>query len=47
MVGLYDERGIILAWTVIPQHPGDLSPLVAREIEATFEPYRGKGWMDR
>jgi hypothetical protein len=47
MVGLFDERGNILAWTVIPQHPGDLSPLVAREIEATFEPYLGKGWMDR
>lgn len=47
MVGLYDENQIMLAWTTIPQHPGDLSPTVAREIEATFEPHLGKGWMDR
>jgi hypothetical protein len=47
MIGLYDEDGIMLAWTTIPQHPGDLSPAVAREIEATFEPHFGKGWMDK
>jgi hypothetical protein len=47
MVGLYDEQQALLAWTTIPQHPGDLAPLVAREIEATFEPHLGKGWMDR
>jgi hypothetical protein len=45
MVGLYDEDGKQLAWTVIPQHPGDLSPKVTRQIEATFEPYFGKGWI--
>jgi hypothetical protein len=45
MVGLYDASGELLAWTTIPQHPGDLSPLVAREIEGTFEPHFGKGWM--
>lgn len=45
MVGLYDQSEVMLAWTVIPQHPGDLSPVVVREIEATFEPYFGKGWM--
>lgn len=47
MVGLFDRDGAILAWTTIPQHPGDLSPRVAREIEATFEPHLGKGWMHR
>jgi hypothetical protein len=47
MMGLYDENRIMLAWTTIPQHPGDLSPVVTREIEATFEPYLGKGWMDK
>jgi hypothetical protein len=46
MVGLYDASGSMLAWTTIPQHPGDLSPIVSREIEATFEPHFGKGWMD-
>jgi len=45
MIGLYDESGAMLAWTTIPQHPGDLSPKVTREIEATFEPQLGKGWM--
>lgn len=47
MVGLYDENRNMLAWTTIPQHPGDLSPVVTREIEATFEPHLGKGWMDK
>jgi hypothetical protein len=47
MVGLHDEDGNMLAWTTIPQHPGDLSSVVIREIEATFEPHFGKGWMDR
>jgi hypothetical protein len=47
MVGLYDQDGAILAWTTIPQHPGDLSPRVSREIEAAFEPHLGKGWMGR
>jgi hypothetical protein len=45
MLGLFDEAGIMLAWTTIPQHPGDLSPVVIREIEAAFEPYFGKEWM--
>jgi hypothetical protein len=45
MIGLYDESEVLLAWTTIPQHPGDLSAVVVREIEATFEPYFGKGWM--
>jgi hypothetical protein len=45
MMALYDEDRTRLAWTTIPQHPGDLSPAVTREIEATFEPYFGKGWM--
>lgn len=31
----YDE-------TTIPRHPGDLSPVVTREIEATFESYLAK-----
>ena len=43
MVGLFDESHVLLAWTTIPQHPGDLSPAVTREIEATFEPHPGKG----
>jgi hypothetical protein len=47
LVGLYDENGVKLAWTTIPQHPGDLAPVVVREIEATFEPHLGKGWMDK
>jgi hypothetical protein len=47
MVGLHDVDGSRLAWTTIPQHPGDLSPAVAREIEATFEPHFGKGWMGK
>lgn len=47
MIGLYDQNGVMLAWTIIPQHPGDLSPRVSGEIEATFEPHLGKGWMDR
>jgi hypothetical protein len=47
MIGLYDQDGVMLAWTTIPQHPGDLSPRVSREIEAAFEPYLGKGWMGR
>ncbi|HEY1617643.1 MAG TPA: hypothetical protein VGG25_08495 [Streptosporangiaceae bacterium] len=47
MIGLYDENQAMLAWTTIPQHPGDLSPAVAREIEAAFEPHLGKGWMDK
>jgi hypothetical protein len=47
MVGLYDKDSNVLAWTTIPQHPGDLSPGVAREIEATFEPHLGKGWMGK
>jgi hypothetical protein len=37
----------MIAWTTIPQHPGDLSAPVAREIEATFEPYLRKRWMDQ
>lgn len=45
MVGLFDKDGIELCRTTIPQHPGDLAPAVAREIEATFEPHFGKGWM--
>jgi hypothetical protein len=47
MLGLYDAGGRLLTWSTIPQHPGDLSPFVAREIEMTFEPYFGKGWLDR
>ncbi len=47
MIGLYQAGEILLAWTTIPQHPGDLSPAVVREIEATFEPLFGKGWMDK
>jgi hypothetical protein len=47
LVGLYDKDGVNLAWTTIPQHPGDLAPTVVREIEATFEPHLGKGWMDK
>lgn len=47
VVGLYEENGVILAWTTIPQHSGDLAPTVTREIEATFEPHLGKGWMDK
>jgi hypothetical protein len=47
MIGLYDQDGVTLAWTTIPQHPGDLSPRVSREIEATFEPHLGKGWMSK
>jgi hypothetical protein len=47
MIGLYDENQVMLAWTTIPQHPGDLSSAVAREIEAAFEPHLGKGWMDK
>ncbi|WP_156046151.1 hypothetical protein [Herbidospora cretacea] len=47
MIGLYDEDGTMLAGTVIPQHPGDLSPTVTREIEAAFEAHLGKGWMDK
>lgn len=43
MVGLYDERGDRLAWTTIPQHPGDVAPAVVREIETTFEAHLGKG----
>jgi hypothetical protein len=46
LVGLYDKE-TQLVWTTIPQHPGDLAPSVVREIEATFEPYLGKGWMDK
>ncbi len=46
MIGLYDQDGVMLAWTIIPQHPGDLSPRVTGEIEATFEQHLGKGWMD-
>lgn len=45
MIGLYDQHGQLLAWTTIPQHPSDLSALVRREIEATFEHHFGKGWM--
>ena len=47
MIGLYDKNGVMLAWTTVPQHPGDLSPRVCREIEATFEPHLGKGWMSK
>jgi hypothetical protein len=47
MVGLYDQNGGMLAWTTIPQHPGDLSPRVSGEIEAAFEPHLGKGWMGK
>jgi hypothetical protein len=46
MVGLYKDQ-VMIVWTTIPQHPGDLSAAVAREIEATFEPYLGKQWMDQ
>ena len=46
MIGLY-EGDDLLAQTTIPQHPGDLSPVVARSIEATFEPFLGKGWLDK
>ena len=46
LVGLYDGE-TQLEWTTIPQHPGDLAPAVVREIEATFEPFLGKGWMDK
>jgi hypothetical protein len=45
MIGLYDQDRVMLAWTTIPQHPSDLSLRVSREIEATFEPHLGKGWM--
>ena len=47
MVALYDAAGARLAWTTIPQHPGDIAPGVVREIEAAFESSLGKGWMDR
>jgi hypothetical protein len=47
MIGLYNQDGSMLAWTTIPQHPGDLSPRVSREIEAAFEPHLGKGWMGK
>ncbi|HYK27252.1 MAG TPA: hypothetical protein VEV61_04730 [Streptosporangiaceae bacterium] len=47
MVGLFDQHGNMLAWTTIPQHPGDLAFGVMREIEAAFEPQLGKGWMGR
>jgi hypothetical protein len=47
MIRLCDKDGNMLAWTTIPQHPGDLSPRVSREIEAAFEPHLGKGWMGR
>jgi hypothetical protein len=47
MVGLYDSNDVMLAWTTIPQHPGDLAPATTREIEATFEPHFGKEWMDK
>lgn len=47
MIGLYDGDGQQIARTVVPQHPGDLSPVVMRSIEATFEPYFGKGWLDQ
>ena len=46
MVALYDVDGSALAWTTIPQHPGDVAPPVLRQIEATFEPYLGRGWLD-
>jgi hypothetical protein len=46
LVGLYDGE-TKLAWTTIPQHPGDLAAPVVREIEATFEPFFGKRWMDK
>jgi hypothetical protein len=46
MVGLYDRHGVMLAWTVIPQHADDLRPAVAKAIESTFEPYLGRGWLD-
>jgi hypothetical protein len=47
MIGLYDQNGVMLAWTTIPQHPGDLSLRVSREIEAAFESHLGKGWMGK
>lgn len=47
MIGLYDENRVMLAWTTVPQHPGDLSQRVSREIEATFEPHLGKEWMSK
>jgi hypothetical protein len=47
MVALYDADGTRLAWTTIPQHPGDVAPGVVRAIEAAFEPYLGRGWLDR
>lgn len=47
MVALYGMGGAMLVWTTIPQHTGDVAPGVVREIEAAFEPYLGKDWMDR
>jgi hypothetical protein len=47
MIGLYDQDRVMLAWTTIPQHPGDLSQRVSKEIEAAFEPHLGKGWMSK
>jgi hypothetical protein len=47
MIALYSRDGSILAWTTIPQNPGDLSPRVSRGIEAAFEPYLGKGWLSQ
>jgi hypothetical protein len=44
---LSGPAGAELARTTIPEHPGDLSLTVTRSIESAFEPWLGKGWMER
>lgn len=44
--GLYDE-GVLLARSLFPQHPGDMTKKTTGSIESAFEPHLGKGWMDK
>jgi hypothetical protein len=47
LVGLYDENGVKLAWTTIPQHPGDLA---RRWSEKSKQPssriWERDGWIN-
>lgn len=44
--GLYDGSGL-LARSLFPQHPGDMSKKVTASIESAFADHLGVGWMDR
>jgi len=40
-----DDGTEVVAYTVVPQHPGDIPTGTLRAIEQDLEPVFGKGWL--